>query len=182
MVPDAYREFFAAEAGATAALTGLLFVAISVAAGRITGPDASLLEQARASSALTCFILPLTLSLVALLPDARITIPAIVTSVGGLLFVVATLRRYFSVPRAKREPLRGLLGLAGFTLVVAVILAYGIASVFEPQSADPISAISGATIASILLGVERAWALIGGRGTGRGSSVRDIVRGDRPET
>lgn len=96
------------------------------------------------------------------------------------MFVAATLRRYFSVPRDRRENLRGLAGLIGFTLVLVVVLVYGIVGLVHPDSTDPVNAIAAATIASVLLGIERAWALIGGRGTGRSASVRDIVRGDRP--
>ena len=59
MVPDGFNDFFLAEAGAAAALIGLLFVAISVAKERITS---SIVEQARAASALTCFMVPLALS------------------------------------------------------------------------------------------------------------------------
>jgi len=178
MVPTSYHEFFVAEAGASAALIGLLFVAISVAPERISGPTASIVEQARASSALTSFLIPLTISLVALLPHSQITVPAIVLSVAGLLFVAATLRRFFSVPKDRRENIRGLAGLAAFTIVLGVILAYGIVSFVQPKSTDPIGAISAVSIASILIGVDRAWALIGGRATGRASSLRDLVRGD----
>jgi hypothetical protein len=179
MVPESYHEFFLASAGAAAALIGLLFVAISVAPERISGPKASLVEQTRASSALTCFLIPLAVSLVALLPDSRLAIVAIVLAAAGLVFVAATIRRYFSVPRAQRESIRGLVGLVGFTVVLGVILGFGILAAVEPSSTAPASAISGATIASILLGVERAWSLIGGRSTNRTTSLADLVRGER---
>jgi hypothetical protein len=179
MVPETYHDFFLAAAGASAALIGLLFVAVSVAPERLSGPAASFVEQTRAASALTCFIVPLALSLVALLPDAHLTIPAIVLAGTGIAFVAATLRRYVSVPRDRRENLRGLIGLVGFTAVLFVILAYGIVAAVAPASTAPASAISAATIASILLGVERAWTLIGGRSTSRAASVRDLVRGER---
>ncbi|WIE55074.1 hypothetical protein [Curtobacterium sp. MCBD17_003] len=174
MVAAAFTEFFVAEVGAAAALIGLLFVAISVAPERISGPTASLVEQARASSALTCFLLPLTL---ALLPGAHLAIPAIVLSFGGLLFVAATLRRYLATPRRRKEPRDGLLGLVGFTAVLGVILAYGIVALVAPTGSSATPAIASATIASILLGVERAWALIGGRPTSRTQVLRDLVQG-----
>jgi hypothetical protein len=178
MVPADYHDYFVAAAGASAALLGLLFVAISVAPGRISGPSASLVEQARSSSALMCFLIPLALSLVALLPAAHLAIPAIVLSAAGLLFVGAIARRHFSAPREQRENARGFAGLIGFTAVLAVILAYGIVAAVAPSSTAPVDAISAAMVASVLLGVDRAWALIGGRGTGRIASLRDIVRGE----
>ena len=181
MVPSNYQTFFLAEAGASAALIGLLFVAMSVASGRVTGTHSSVLEQARASSALTALVIPLTLSLVALLPGARLGIPAVITSFAGLLFVAATLRRYLSVDRSDRESLRGLIFLLGFTIVMGVIFGYGIVSVINSKSSDPIVTISSATIASVLIGIDRAWALIGGHGRGRGTALRDLVKGADPD-
>jgi di/tricarboxylate transporter len=181
MVPDSYRDFFLAEAGASAALVGLLFVAMSVASERVVGDRPEIIEQARASSALTAFILPLALSLVALLPDSHLGIPAVIVSFAGLLFVAGTLRRYFSVQKTHRENPRGLIGLFGFTFVVAVVFAYGIVAIVAPDSVGPTSAIAGATIASILIGVDRAWALIGGHGRGRGTALRDLLKGEDPE-
>jgi hypothetical protein len=181
MVPENYSDFFLAEAGASAALIGLLFVAMSVASERVDGQRSAIVDQARASSALTALLLPLAISLVALLPGAHLSIPAVTVSFAGLLFVGATLRRYFSVQKGHRENPRGLVGLLGFTAVVAVIFGYGIVGLIHPDSPDPTSAIAAATIASVLIGVDRAWALIGGRGRGRGTALLDLVRGEDPE-
>jgi hypothetical protein len=181
VIPAEYHDFFLAEAGASAALIGLLFVAVSVASDRVVGTGAEIVEQARASSALTAFIIPLALSLVALLPGAHLGIPAVIVSFAGLLFVAATIRRYFSVAKGRRENPRGLIGLIGFTFVIAVIFAYGIVGIVNPDSPDATSTIATATIASILLGVDRAWALIGGHGRGRGTAIRDLLKGEDPD-
>jgi len=177
MIPESYHDFFVAEAGASGALVGLLFVAITVAPERVIGAGAQLVEQARASSALTALLIPLTLSLVALLPGAQVQIPAIIVSFAGLLFVAATLRRYFAVKKPERENPRGLIGLVGFTVVTGVILGYGIVAFIDPGSPSFATAIASATIASLLIGVDRAWALSGGRGRGRGQALIDLVRG-----
>lgn len=182
MVPDSYHDFFVAEAGASAALIGLLFVAMSVATDRAEGKRSAIVEQARASSALTALLIPLALSLVALLPGARISAPAVIVSFAGLLFVAATVRRYLSVGKANRENPRGLVGLFGFTAVVAVIFAYGIVGLLHPSSTDPTSTIAAASIASVLIGVDRAWALIGGHGRGRGTALVDLVKGEGPDS
>jgi hypothetical protein len=178
MVPTTFHDFFLAEAGASGALVGLLFVAISVAPERISGKTALIVEQARASSALTALVAPLTLALVGLLPGGELGLPAIVVSVAALLFVAATLRRYLSVPKEQRENPRGLAGLIAFTGVMGVILGYGIDAIINPKSTSPVEAIAAATIGSLLLGVDRAWALIGGRGRGRGTSLMDLIKGD----
>ena len=176
MVPDSFHDFFIAEAGASGALVGLLFVAISVAPERLAASQ--ILDQARASSALSALVTPLILALVGLLPGAQLGIAAIIVSVAGLLFVAATLRRFFSVPKQNRESPRGLVSLAGFTVAILVILGYGIVSLVQPQYSGAITAIASATIASLLFGVDRAWALIGGRDRGRAMAIVDLVKGE----
>jgi hypothetical protein len=181
MVPNDFHDFFLAEAGASGALIGLLFVAMSVASDRAVGGNADIVEQARASSALTALIIPLALSPVALLPGAHLGIPAVIVSFAGLLFVAATVRRYFSVEKGKRENPRGLIGLFGFTVVVGVIFGYGIVGILHPDSSGPTAVIATVTIASVLIGVDRAWALIGGHGRGRGTALRDLLKGEDPK-
>lgn len=178
MVPGSFHDFFLGEAGASGALVGLLFVAISVSPERITGKGAGIIEQSRASSALTALLLPLTLALVGLLPDAQLGYPAIIVSAAGLLLVAATVRRLFSVDRSQRESPRGLVGLASFTAVLGFTLAYGIVALAQPHYTVAVDAIAAASIATLLLGVDRAWALIGGRDRGRRTSLVDLVRGE----
>jgi hypothetical protein len=182
MVPEAYREFFGPVVGASAALVGLLFIAISVAPDRVTGRDSAIIEQSQATSALTAFLNPLIISLVAMLPSAELGIPATVVGVAGLLFVAATLRRYFSVTRAHRGSAWGLVGLIAFTAVSGVTLAYGIVLLINPHDTDAVATLAAVTIVSLLIGVDRAWALIGGRGRGRLTQLRDLVRGDGDDT
>jgi hypothetical protein len=112
--------------------------------------------------------------------ERRIDVPAVAVSFAGILFVAATLRRYFSVGKASRENPRGLAQLFDFTAVVAVILAFGIVGIIDPSSSDPTATIAVATVASILLGIDRAWALIGGRGRGRGTALKDLLQGEPP--
>lgn len=181
MVPESYHDFFLAEAGASAALVGLLFVAMSVAADRAAGERNGIVADARATSALSALLLPLALSLVALFPGAHLGYPAVIVSFAGLLLIAATLRRYFSVGKGNRENPRGFIGLASFVIVVGIVLAYGIVAIIHPDSPDPISAIGAASIASVLIGVDRAWALIGGHGRGRGTALRDLVKGEDPD-
>jgi hypothetical protein len=71
MVPDDFRDFFVAAAGASGALVGLLFVAISVKPDRVIGAAAQTIHQVRASTALTAPANPLVLALVALIPTAN---------------------------------------------------------------------------------------------------------------
>jgi len=71
-------------------------------------------------------------------------------------------------------------GLIGFAAALAVILGYGVVALITPRGTDAVTAIAAATIALILLGIDRAWALIGGRSTGRVAAITDLLRGDKP--
>ena len=86
---DAWTEFFLGMLGATAALTGLLFVAISINVERILETEGL---AARAAEALAAFLLALVVSAVAMIPQsARAT--------GLQVLVLAALALGGTLPR-----------------------------------------------------------------------------------
>ena len=68
-LPEDYREFFVAAAGASGALIGLLFVAVSVFPERARKAATRVEYHTRASTALVVFTNALVLSLTALVPN-----------------------------------------------------------------------------------------------------------------
>lgn len=93
MIEPSFQNFFLAIAGASAALIGLLFVAVSVAPEKVVGPKALALHQIRAAMALTAFASTLVLSLIALMPHAHIGWPATIIGAAGSLLFLTSLRR-----------------------------------------------------------------------------------------
>jgi hypothetical protein len=74
----AYQDLFVAIAGAAGALTGLLFVALSVAPRPRMSQHPSVIRQVRAAAALVAFTNALAVSLFGLVPNNLIGYPAAV--------------------------------------------------------------------------------------------------------
>jgi len=176
VITDSFHDFFLASAGASAALIGLLFVAVSVAPDRVVGPKAAALHQVRATMALTALVSTLVLSLIALLPDTNIGWPATIIGAAGALFVAGSLRRFASADT--NEPRRrAVFLLAGFLLVMLYETSSGIRLVVHPHATGAVTGAAAGAIALLAIGIDRAWELVGGRRTGIGSSLTDLAVG-----
>jgi hypothetical protein len=161
MVPSSFFAFFAASAGAGAALMGLLFVAVSIAPERTVGSTASLVRQASSFTVFTAMANAFFVSLSALVPKANVGYAALALSLIG---IVSTLS--LSV----RLSLRGLTwtnALPRFTLVAASFTAYGfelydsIRLLVDASDVSAVDAITTLMLAIYGIGLVRAWELIG---------------------
>ena len=177
MVEQSFQNFFLAIAGASAALIGLLFVAVSVAPEMVVGPKALALHQVRAGLALTSFASSLVLSLIALMPDAHIGWPSTVIGSGGAVFACTQLVMLRRSPD-RRAQRRGELLLLAFGLAMVLLAVTGIRMVADPHSGGPVSTVGTVVIALIALGVDRSWELVGGRANGAVSRLADKMIGD----
>jgi hypothetical protein len=180
MVPfpnEEYREFFVATAGATGALIGLLFVAVSVFPGRAKQAQTQVAFHNRASAALLVFTNALVLALAALVPGTSLGWWAVWLSATLLVFVAATVRSMvggagsWSVRRGSLGVVFALSLLAGFELYGGIRLVAG------DQTA--MSTLCYVLIGDLLVGISRAWQLVGLRDTGLLTSLR-ILAGLEP--
>ena len=73
VVPVSYHDFFGGCATVAGALTGLLFVAISVSPGKLAATSANPDHQVNAGTAFSALVNTLVIALVALLPGASLS-------------------------------------------------------------------------------------------------------------
>jgi hypothetical protein len=162
MTTASAHQFFSASASVAGALIGLLFVAISVAPERILGPEASDVHGVRAAATLTAFTNALTVVLFGLIPGFNAGYAAMVVAIVGLLFITGGLLRVLPDWRAKRIRLVDLIFLMGLLVVFVVQLIAGIGLERHAGDSNDLQIICVLVIVCFLIGIERAWELVGG--------------------
>jgi hypothetical protein len=174
------RELFVAIAGCAGALTGLLFVALSVSPQRTDGSAQHVIQQVRASAALLAFFNALAITLFGLVPGTNVGYPAVVLGVSGVLFTAAAMRSILASPRTRRY-WRNQAGLVALLLVIfGAEFWNGIEALAHQHSNGPVEGISYSLCASLLVGVARAWELVGDRDTGILSSIAILTGKHNP--
>jgi hypothetical protein len=178
VVPADIHDFFFASAGVAGALIGLLFVAISVSGTRLTKAEgASQVHRIRADAALTAFTNALTVSLFALIPGAKIGYTAVALACVGLVFVAASLVSLVRVKAKRWSTARDAFFLVGMAYLFVVELTSGLDVVGNQYDASSVDNIAIVVIFSFLVGVSRAWELIGGPQIGLRHELFGLARG-----
>lgn len=181
MVVGAYRDFFTAAATAAGALTGLLFVALSVTGrrGMLAGP--AVFAQVRAAAALLAFTNALAVSLFALVPGTNVGYPALVMSVVGILFSAAALRSILSTGSPLRDQWRQYVLVIFLLAIFGAELVAGIILVGHPGATTSLQVIGYALVTSVLVGIARAWEIVGDRDTGVLASLAVLTGRTAPD-
>jgi hypothetical protein len=176
MVPANVHDFFLTTGSVAGALIGLLFVAISVSAERLSQETASAqLHRIRASAALTAFTNALTVSLFALVPGHKIGYTTIAVSITGIAFVTASLLSLVRLRQVQWRSARDALFLAGLITTFVIQLAEGALVVAHQNDPGSVDTIAILVIVCFLIGVARSWELIGGPSIGITREVTALV-------
>jgi hypothetical protein len=166
-----FRDLFVAVASAGGALTGLLFVAMSVAPRRDPALGPRLIQQLRAAAALLSFTSALAVSLFALVPGTHVGYPATVTGVIGIFFTAAAMRSIVSSRSTARQKWRQMGLIALLLLIFGTELISGILAIGRPGDSGLLEYIGYALVASLIVGISRAWELVGDIDTGLFASL-----------
>jgi hypothetical protein len=173
------HEFFLGSAGVAGALIGLLFVAISLRPERALSVDDSEIRGIRAAAALTAFTNALTVSLFGLVPATNdVGGAATIVAIVGLLFVSGALFDAIPAWRGGRVRARDLVFLLGLIVVFAIQLVVGFELHENEHDTGYLQTICDLVIVCFLIGITRAWELVGGPDVGLGHQLfRRLGRG-----
>jgi hypothetical protein len=175
VVPDAFNTFFAASAGVAGALIGLLFVAISVAPELPEGTSRIEMDV-RAGVAFSVLTDALVVSLFALIPGTQMGQVAAVVAGAGLATCLG-LGIVLARTPGERHRLRQARTLVTQAAVFVLQLLVGLRLDRQPHDVSNIRSLAVLTVVFFVVGIGRAWQLIGARETGLLHVIGGVLRG-----
>jgi hypothetical protein len=169
VVSGGYRDLFTVIGTSSATLTGLLFVAMSVAGNH--SKSHPVIREFRAAASLLAFTNALAVSLFGIVPGNNIGYPAAILGVIGVFFTAAGVRTTLTLPSTPQRNRRQLVLIVILLATFGFELAYGIALLGNSHRTWAVAQIGNILIASLLIGIARAWELVGNWDTGILSSL-----------
>jgi hypothetical protein len=175
VVTGVYRDLFVAIVSASAALTGLLFVALSVGprGGLAAGPP--VIRQVRSAAALVAFTNALAVALYGLVPGTKLGYPAAIAGALGIAFTAGAIRSILASEATLGQVLGQLWLAALLLLIFGVEIVAGILLLATPSRIGALQDICYALVTSLMVGIARAWELIGERDTGLLASIAALA-------
>lgn len=161
MVPGSFHDFLLGSAGASAALMGLLFVAVSIAPERVFGREAVAERRTEASSAFTALINAFFVSLGGLIPGINLGVLAAIMGAVALVQTLSLLRLWVRW-RLERRVIHG----AVLFLVSTAVYGYEIWTAWPLLSGasdtGALTSVMGLLLGTYAIALSRAWELLGG--------------------
>jgi DMSO/TMAO reductase YedYZ heme-binding membrane subunit len=167
-----YSDFFLASAGVAGALVGLLFVAITVRPEQLRERQDTQLHRVRAAATLTAFTNALAVSLFALAGQNMIGGAAVAVGIVGEVFVLASLSSVVRVRGVRWGDLHETGYMFGFVVLFGFQIYEGIRYRPHHENNGVYQALSILVIVCFLVGIARAWELVGGPTFGPGRELR----------
>jgi hypothetical protein len=165
VVPDSFITYFVVNVGASAALIGLLFVAVTVAPERIFGRDRTVKGLVLASSAFIALLDAFFVSMVAVIPKANIGSAVLVMGVLALLNTLS-MARHLWVDRHHTPLTQGLLLLLGSLVIYSYEINFGVALLQNARDVQAVQGLAYLLLGVYAVGVARTWMLLGGQHEG----------------
>jgi hypothetical protein len=137
-------------------------------------------HRIRAYAALTSFTNALSVSLFALLPGEKIGETSFIVALLGLAFVAAALLSLIRLRQVRWTTVRDGIFLVGLAAIFIFQLIAGLSIANQPNNPGTVDAIAILVIVSFIVGISRAWELIGGPSIGIGHEVAAMVRHGEP--
>ena len=174
-----FRELFVVIPESAATLIGLLFVAVTVVRGR-SEEQSKEIGEFRAAASLLAFTNALVVSLYGLVPGNGFGYPAFIMGVVGIFFAAAGVRTTLAQPPDQQRRWHQLLLILGLLAVFGFQIVYGLRLINHPDARGALEIVGDVLIASLLIGIGRAWELVGTWNAGMFASVRYLFgRGPR---
>jgi hypothetical protein len=177
VLPPSYANFYSVSTQVSAALIGLLFVAVSIGTETVFGDNASLDRQLTALSAFTALVNTFFLSFTSILPEPPLGENAIIM---GAVALGASLADASTALRSQRRERR--VTATATALIIAALYGYevslGVAFLRNGNDTAALSNLNSVIIAAYAIGLSRAWQLLGGsRGHTLIGQLRGLIRG-----
>jgi hypothetical protein len=151
-----------------------------VAAERLAREEArAQIHRIRAAAALTAFVNALAVSLFSLIPGHKIGPAAVAAASSGIVFVAAALLLLIRRHLLRRGTVPDLVFLVGLLVTFVVQLINGAEVLAQPSNSGAVYTISSMVVICFLIGIARAWELIGGPSIGITHEVTALVRSHR---
>jgi hypothetical protein len=166
MVPQAFASFFVGSMGASAALVGLLFVAVSIRPERITARGAPPEPQAVAASAFTALANAFFISLGGSVPGLNLGSVALWASLASLAQTLNLSRKLW---RGRPGSLRMIRRQTLVLLSVAIYglqLRYALQLLGVPRQVGALYGLVYLLFPVYAIGLGRSWELLGARSEG----------------